>query len=82
MEVIVPSCWVKIIYLSRSLCFSPLPGDCEAGCELWEGELAFLQNLTSECNAFLPCSWSMARHRYHHNQADDLGCGSSEFVCL
>ena len=47
-----------------------------------EEELALLGNLTSECSAFLPCSWSMAQHRYHHNHADDLGCGGSEFVCL
>lgn len=47
-----------------------------------EGELALLRSLTSECSAFLPCSWSMAQHRYCHNQADDLSCGGSEFVCL
>lgn len=38
-----------------------------------EGKLVLLGNLTFECSAFLPCSWSVAQHRYHHDQADDLG---------
>lgn len=75
MEAVDPSCWVKIIYLSRNHFFSPLPGDCEAGGELcrregrrWKGA-ALLGNLTSECD--VP---ALSRH----TQATSLGCSGDE----